>query len=155
MTDMAEMTGRKVLAITVSAFGVIIAVNFLLAYKAVSTFPGLEVPNSYVASQTFDADRAAQLALGWSLDAHYDRTGQVLELVLTDAKGAPAPVGDLSVLVGRPTEAREDSYPLFVETDGAYRAPLALNPGKWMLKVEAYAPDGTRFFRRLDLFVKG
>jgi nitrogen fixation protein FixH len=59
MTDMAEMTGRKVLAITVSAFGVIIAVNFLLAYKAVSTFPGLEVPNSYVASQTFDADRAA------------------------------------------------------------------------------------------------
>jgi nitrogen fixation protein FixH len=152
---MAEMTGRKVLAITVSAFGVIIAVNLLLAYKAVSTFPGLEVANSYVASQTFDADRAAQLALGWSLDAQYDRTGQVLELVFTDAKGAPARVGDLSVLVGRPTEAREDSYPLFVETNGAYRAPLALNPGKWMLKVEAYAPDGTRFFQRLDLFVKG
>jgi nitrogen fixation protein FixH len=151
---MAEMTGRKVLAITVSAFGVIIAVNLLLAYKAVSTFPGLEVPNSYVASQTFDADRAAQLALGWSLAADYDHTGQILELVFKDAKGAPAPVGDLSVLVGRPTEAREDSYPLFVETDGAYRAPLALNPGKWMLKVEAYAPDGTRFFRRLDLFVK-
>ena len=36
-----------------------------------------------------------------------------------------------------------------------YRAPLALNPGKWMMKVEAYAPDGTRFFQRLDLFVKG
>jgi nitrogen fixation protein FixH len=155
MTDMAEMTGRKVLAITVSAFGVIIAVNLLLAYKAVSTFPGLEVPNSYVASQTFDADRAAQLALGWSLDAHYDRTGQVLELVFKDAKGAPVPVDDLSVLVGRPTEAREDSYPLFVEANGAYRAPLALNPGKWMLKVEAYAPDGTRVFQRLDLFVKG
>jgi nitrogen fixation protein FixH len=155
MTDMAEMTGRKVLVITVSAFGVIIAVTFLLAYKAVSTFPGLEVPNSYVASQTFDADRAAQLALGWSLDAHYDRTGQVLDLVFTDAKGAPAPVGDLSVLVGRPTEAREDSYPVFSKQGGTFRAPLALNPGKWMLKVEARAPDGTRFFRRLDLFVKG
>ena len=152
---MAEMTGRKVLVITVSAFGVIIAVTFLLAYKAVSTFPGLEVPNSYVASQTFDADRAAQLALGWSLDAHYDRTGQVLDLVFTDAKGAPAPVGDLSVLVGRPTEAREDSYPVFSKQGGTFRAPLALNPGKWMLKVEARAPDGTRFFRRLDLFVKG
>jgi nitrogen fixation protein FixH len=75
--------------------------------------------------------------------------------VFKDAKGAPAPVGDLSVLVGRPTEAREDSYPLFVEANGAYSAPLALNPGKWMLKVEARAPDGTRFFRRLDLFVKG
>ena len=89
---MAEMTGRKVLVITVSAFGVIIAVNFLLAYKAVSTFPGLEVPNSYVASQTFDADRAAQLALGWSLAADYDHGASILELVFTDAGGAPAPV---------------------------------------------------------------
>jgi len=152
---MAEMTGRKVLVITVSAFGVIIAVNFLLAYKAVSTFPGLEVPNSYVASQTFDADRAAQVALGWSLAAEYDHGASILELVFTDAGGAPAPVGDLSVLVGRPTEAREDRYPVFVKDNGTYRAPLALNPGKWMLKVEARAPDGTRFFRRLDLYVKG
>lgn len=152
---MAELTGRKVLAITVSAFGVIIAVNLLMAYKAISTFPGLEVSNSYVASQTFDADRAAQLALGWSLAADYDRADAALELVFTDAKGAPAPVAGLLVLVGRPTEAREDSYPLFVGESGTYRAPLALNPGKWMLKVEAYAPDGTRFFQRLDLFVKG
>ncbi|MDZ4134978.1 MAG: FixH family protein, partial [Paracoccaceae bacterium] len=44
---MAELTGRKVLVITVSAFAVIIGVNLLLAYKAVSTFPGLEVKNSY------------------------------------------------------------------------------------------------------------
>lgn len=152
---MAELTGRKVFGITVSAFGVIIAVNLLMAYKAISTFPGLEVSNSYVASQSFDADRAAQLALGWSLAADYDSGGQVLELVFTDAAGAAALVGDLSVLVGRPTEARQDSYPLFVGENGAYRAPLALNPGKWMLKVEAYAPDGTRFFQRLDLFVKG
>ena len=130
---MAELTGRKVLGITVSAFGVIIAVNLLLAYKAISTFPGLEVSNSYVASQTFDADRAAQLALGWSLAAGYDHRDEALELVFTDAKGAPAPVAGLSVLVGRPTEAREDSYPLFAGESGTYRAPLALNPGKWML----------------------
>ena len=59
-----ELTGRHVLAITLAAFGVIIAVNMVMAVKAVSTFPGLETPNSYVASQRFDRDRAAQAALG-------------------------------------------------------------------------------------------
>ena len=54
-----ELTGRHVLAITLAAFGVIIAVNMVMAVKAVSTFPGLETPNSYVASQEFDRDRQA------------------------------------------------------------------------------------------------
>ena len=51
----APLTGRKVLLIAVVAFGVIIGVNVLMAVKAISTFPGLEVQNSYVASQVFDA----------------------------------------------------------------------------------------------------
>ncbi len=59
----SPITGFKVLMFAVAAFGTIIAVNVFMAYKAVSTFPGLEVANSYVASQTFDADRAAQEAL--------------------------------------------------------------------------------------------
>lgn len=62
-----ELTGRHVLAITLGAFGVIIAVNLLMAFKAVSTFPGLETPNSYVASQVFDAERVAQESLGWTV----------------------------------------------------------------------------------------
>ncbi len=99
---MTELTGRKVFAIVASAFGVIIAVNLLLAYKAVTTFPGLEVPNSYVASQTWDAERAAQKALGWELAAEYDHAAQALELTFTDAAGRPAPLTALSVLVGRP-----------------------------------------------------
>ena len=57
---MAELKGRHVLGIAVGAFGVIIAVNLVMAYQAISTFPGLEVANGYVASQTFDADRKAQ-----------------------------------------------------------------------------------------------
>ena len=52
---MRELTGKHVLVITVGFFGVIIAVNLLMAYKAISTFPGLEVSNSYVASQKFNS----------------------------------------------------------------------------------------------------
>jgi nitrogen fixation protein FixH len=64
---MAELTGRHVFAITAGSFGIIIAVNLLLAWKAVSTFPGVEVASSYAAGIGFDARRAAQVALGWQV----------------------------------------------------------------------------------------
>ena len=57
------------------------------------------------------------------------------------------------VLVGRPTEAKEDMQPRFVFEGGVYRAVAALNPGKWMMHVEARAPDGTLFRQRLNIFV--
>ncbi len=148
-----ELTGRHVLAITVGAFSVVIAVNITLAYQAIATFPGLEVKNSYVASQTFDSDRTAQLGLGWTLAVIYE-PGQ-LRLTFRDAAGLPAPVQGLDVLVGRPTEARDDTRPGFTETGGSFAAPLDLHPGKWMLHVQAFAPDGTAFRQRIDLFVKG
>lgn len=64
-----ELTGKHVLAITVSAFALIIGVNVFMAYSAIQTFPGLETDNSYVASQQFDRLKAAQLGLGWEVAA--------------------------------------------------------------------------------------
>ena len=152
---MGELTGKHVLGITVGAFTVIIAVNVLMAFKAVSTFPGLEVANSYVASQTWDAEMAAQKALGWQLAEEYDlKTGE-LRLTFTDATGAPVQLAGLSVLVGRPTEAKDDQKPDFVRVAGVYVARAALAPGKWMLHVEALAADGTPYRQRIDLLVEG
>ncbi|HCY99288.1 MAG: nitrogen fixation protein FixH [Rhodobacterales bacterium RIFCSPHIGHO2_02_FULL_62_130] len=152
---MRELTGRHVLGITVTAFAVIIGVNLVLAYKAVSTFPGLEVANSYVASQGFDAEKTAQMALGWTLDPIYDASRGELRLAFTDSKGQPAPVADLTVLLGRTTEAKDDTRPEFAREAGVYVAKAALQPGKWMMHVEARAMDGTLFRQRINLFVKG
>ena len=52
---MTEIKGWHVFATFAAAFGIIISVNLTLAFKAVATFPGLEVRNSYIASQSFDA----------------------------------------------------------------------------------------------------
>ncbi|MDZ4310770.1 MAG: FixH family protein [Cypionkella sp.] len=153
--EVREIKGWHVLAFTVAAFGVIIAVNLLMAYKAISTFPGLEVKNSYVASQTFDADRQAQLALGWTLLPSYDGEKQKLELAFTDAAGKPLVVEGLKVLLGRVTVARDDSAPQFIYEGGVYVAPAKLDPGKWMLHVTARSGDGVLFQQRLNLFVKG
>ncbi len=147
---MGELTGRHVLAITVGAFSVIIAVNLVMAFKAVSTFPGLEVDNGYVASQTFDAEMKAQKALGWTL-VHGYADGQ---LTIDIRQGAAvAPVTKLAVLLGRTTEAKDDTTPDFHLRGGVWVADVALNRGKWMMMVEATAPDGTVFRQRLDLFV--
>jgi len=152
---MSEFTGRKMAIVMVSFFGVIIAVNFLMAYKAVSTFPGLEVQNSYVASQTFDSNRAAQKALGWTMTPDYDVAESRLYLRFTDASGQPAPLSDLSVLVGRTTEAKDDQRPEFVNAAGLWTAPLDLAPGRWLLRVNARSPDGTLFSQRVGILVEG
>lgn len=148
---MGELTGKHVLGITVGAFSVIIGVNVVMAVKAVSTFPGLEVDNGYVASQSFDADRKAQDALGWTLSHGY-ANGR-LSIDIRKGAGA-APVTTLDVLLGRTTEASEDTNPVFVRKNGVWVSDVQLNPGKWMMMVKAMAPDGTVFRQRLDLFVE-
>ena len=147
------LTGRMVFAITAFAFAIIIAVNVTLAVKAVTTFPGLEVRSSYVASQSFDADRNAQEALGWTF-AHDYHAG-VLSLTFTGRDGRPANVASVTALVGRPAEAADDVAPAFVSAGGGYRAEVDLDAGKWMVQVDAVAEDGTKFHKRFDIMVKG
>jgi len=148
------LTGRKVLAIVVSAFALIIAVNVYMAVQAISTFPGLEVKNSYVASQTFDVDRASQESLGWTVTHSYGPDG-VLTLVMRDAHGLPAPVRSLSVMLGRTTHVRDDRLVDLVYTGGVYTAKLDLQPGKWLLHLDATSEDGIAFRQRYDMFVNG
>ncbi|MDS9468536.1 FixH family protein [Paracoccus sp. MBLB3053] len=143
-----ELTGRHVLAITVAAFGIIIAVNVLMAVKAVGTFPGLEVANSYVASQRFDQERTAQKSLGWTVTPDYD--GREMVLAIRDAQGNPAPIRDMEVTVGRPTYVRDDRHLNLVNRGGLYVAPLDLPAGLWNIHIRAIAWDGTEFRQRID-----
>lgn len=152
---MREITGRHVLMFTVGAFGVIIAVNLLMAWKAISTFPGLEVANSYVASQDFDKRRAEQEALGWTVSHDYNPASGRLTLKLTDAAGQPAAVSDIRILLGRTTAAGQDQRPVLTQVGTEWEADVALGDGKWLLRIEALAEDGTLFEQRLDFFVRG
>lgn len=145
-------TGRKFFLIIASAFAVIIGINLTMAYLAVSTFPGLEVKNSYVASQSFDADRRAQLALGW--DVSSEIVDGTLRLSILDDAGVPVRVASLRSTLGRPTYAGEDQVPEFVFDGTTYVAPVDLAPGNWNLRMVATANDGTKFRQRIVLYVK-
>lgn len=148
-----EFTGRKALATIVGAFTLIIGVNLFMAYQAVGTFPGMDVKNSYVASQSFDKDREVQIALGWTVSVSY-QNGE-LQVEVVDKTGQPADVAKLNAIVGRPTHVRDDQTPEFQQRQGVFKAPLTLGPGTWNLRLNATSLDGTPFKQRLEFYVKG
>ena len=145
------LTGHKVFAIFASFFVVIIGVNLVLAWQAIATFPGLETANSYVASQTFDDDRAAQLALGWTVTAAVHQ-GE-LQVSITDAEGMPVQAAAISGIFGRATVTRDDQTPDFAFDGALYRAAVTADQGNWNLRLQAQAEDGTMFRQRLPIVV--
>ena len=153
MTDAKPLTGRKVFVIVASAFGVIIAVNLVMAWNAVSTFPGLEVRNSYVASQGFNDRLAAQRALGWTMEV--EQTDGEVTLIFTDATGAPVPVDTVEAFIARTTHTRDDTALDLTRSGNRFSAPIDLAPGNWNIHVAARSIDGRDFAQRLPLRVRG
>lgn len=152
---MAErtLTGRHVLAMFVGGFSIIIGVNLALAFNAVRTFPGLEVKNSYLASQHFDVERAAQLALGWDIAVAVD--GDQLTLRIDDDAGPVSPQITRATL-GRATHVGEDQALQLAFDGDAHRATITpLGTGNWNLRLVAIAADGTEFKQRVVLRVRG
>lgn len=147
-----QITGRQVFLGFAAAFGVIIAVNVFMAVKAVKTFPGLEVANSYVASQEFNERKAAQEALGWSIRA--DHSDGMLILQINDADGKPVRPKVLHAIVGRATSIAEDVEPVFAFNGTAHEAPVELGGGNWNIRMTAIAEDGTEFTQRVILHIK-
>lgn len=156
MTDTATapkvLTGRHVLGIFVGCFSVIIAVNLTLAYQAVATFPGLETSNSYVASQHFEADRAAQDALGW--DVTPTLADGTLTVQILDSAGQPVQPAQITAILGRPTQVADDLVPAFSWSGTAFTAPADMAYGAWSLRLEMTAADGTAYRRLYPLFVR-
>ena len=83
MTSQAvnPFTGRKMTAIMVAFFGVVIVVNVYMARETTATFGGEVVENSYVASQHYNHwldEASAEDALGWTARATRQADGHVI-----------------------------------------------------------------------------
>ena len=154
MSHSRELTGRHVFFIFAGAFATIIVVNLILAVSAIWTFPGLEVENSYIASQKFNARQESQQTLGWSVDAQ--AKDERIYLTITEEKsGIPIQVEDLIATIGRTTHTRDD-FTLNFRYDGiSYVAPAMLSKGNWNIRVSARSHDGIEFTQRLQIYVLG
>ncbi|TIY08576.1 MAG: cytochrome oxidase, partial [Mesorhizobium sp.] len=94
-----EFTGRHMLTTILAFFGVVIAVNLTMATFASTSWTGLVVENTYVASQQFNQkaeEGRAQAALGWTGKLTIS-WGEV-RYSLSDAAGKPVPLRSVKVL---------------------------------------------------------
>ena len=143
---MTEIKGWHVFTGFAFAFSIIISVNLALAYNAVRTFPGLEVKNSYVASQSFQVERSAQDALGWDVSATVSGDRLALEIL---KGGEPVAPEIVDATFGRATTVAQDQTPVFAFDGKHLVADVDAGPGNWNLRLKARAADGTIFRQRI------
>jgi nitrogen fixation protein FixH len=133
-------TGWHMTAIIVAFFGVVIAVNVVMAYYAASTFSGTVVDNSYVASQEYNgwlAEARAEARLGWTTTFALDDARHP-EITVT-AGGAPLGYLTATGVAQHPLGRAPDINLHFVSTgDGRLRARELLPPGRWQVHVEVH-----------------
>ena len=155
------ITGRDVLVMLLGLFGLVVAVNGVFIYFAVTSFSGLETENAYVKGLAYNETlRAAdaQRALGWTVElSHRPVDGGLEDVAVSFRDEGGNPVENLAVdaVLRRPVDDGFDRN-IALEPLGAgrYGAAFALPlRGQWDVHLKATAPDGTayRLERRLWL----
>ena len=146
-----QFTGYHAAAIIVSFFGVVIAVNLVMANFAISTFGGTVVDNTYVASQEYNnwLEKAReQEAHGWQL-SEPARVNEKLALTISDSMGNPLGQAKVTALIEHPVGKTESFNFDFVEAQpGQYQSVKPLPAGRWKLKITVN--QGGRDFRLLS-----
>ena len=139
-------TGRHMLGIMLAFFGVIIAVNLVMATVATRTFGGKVVENSYVASQRFNdwlAEGRAQDRLGWSTSFSLDRARRI-----TIAASTPAGALEAARIhaVARHPLGREPDLALTFRPAGGgrYVSTGPLPVGRWQVQFEIHRGDDVK-----------
>lgn len=134
-------TGKHFAVIIVAFFAVVISVNVYMARAATSTFGGVVVENSYVASQNFNtwlAEAEKEKALGWTATAVRLNDNR-LSVTLA---GAPAEGVDLVVTARHPLGRAPDRELRFSrQADGSFVSDKALDAGRWRLRFDARAGE--------------
>lgn len=133
-----RFTGWHMTTILVAFFGVVLAVNVVMARYAIGTFGGTVVNNSYVASQKYNgwldaAERQAKL--GWTVRAALNEDRHLFVTVDKDALplGGLAGVATIHHPLGRqPTQ----TISLAPAGEGRLVSVEPLPAGRWDVRLE-------------------
>jgi nitrogen fixation protein FixH len=137
------LLGRHVLMMMISFFGVIVAVDGFMIYRAVSTFGGLETQDAYrkglAYNQRISRD-AEQAHAGWQDTVEIGGAGQHLRITLRDPAGAPITGKRLAAKIGRPATDRFDvTLDLAEIRAGVYEAAIpVVAEGSWIVELSAF-----------------
>ncbi len=135
-----QFTGWHAAGALVAFFGVVVAVNVTMARFATSTFGGIVVENSYVASQEFNRwlEQAEESEkLGWRHQLGWRPDGRLV----VSLDGAPADVA-ITAMARHPV-GRLPEVPLSFEVEGPgqYVSREELPNGRWYIRLEGRAGE--------------
>lgn len=132
-----EFTGRHMAIVMVSFFGVVIAVNLVMATFATRTFGGTVVDNSYVASQRYNGwlEKARQQAeLQWDVRPQIDPEGHLIARASTPAGALVGAI--FAVKASHPVgRAPDREMILRASAPGMYRSSEPLPEGRWLIQL--------------------
>ncbi len=147
-----RLTGLMVLCYLVGFFAVVMGVNGVLIYEALSTLSGVDSKSAYQAGRMFEQDVAmavAQDALQWHVEAKLrpSANGARLDIDARDAAGRPLASMDATATFERPTDRRLDRDVAVTEdAPGRFHGNAEIPPGQWDLVIEL-SRQGERQFR--------
>jgi nitrogen fixation protein FixH len=134
MRKSRSFTGKHMALVFVAGFGIVIAVNLLMASFAIGSFHGTVVDNSYVASQNYNgwlAKAEASKNLGWDVRASQRADGRVV----LDTAGVPAGA-QVAAEAERPLGARENTPLAFApDAGGRWISDKPLAGGRWQMRI--------------------
>jgi nitrogen fixation protein FixH len=145
-TDQSALTGRHVVYVLFTFFGVVFAVNGYFLYAALSTHTGIVAVEPYRKGLAYNVRIAAderQRQLGWLTDVNASAGGKI-SLSMRDHAGLPVVGQQVTAALGRPSTDRFDRKLDLRETEpGLYTAEwAALQPGSWLAQIEVRSARG-------------
>lgn len=140
-----RFTGFHITAILVAFFGIIIAVNLVMAHAATRTFGGLLAKNGYVASRDYNrwiAASEAQERLGWSFESLVANDHLVLAV-----QGVTNP--ELRVVAEHPLGGEPTREIKMAQIgEGQFRSQEMIAKGRWKIRISVrQGPSEARFVR--------
>lgn len=158
-----RLTGRHVLTILLSVFGVIFCVNAYMITRAIGSFPGTVTESSYRDSQHFNSEIAAGIAQaerGWQVGATAERgpDGHArFSVEAHDAKGQPISGVTFKARLEHPANRSLDRHTALtpIGADGRFEGTVTdISPGKWTLVVEGDGAEGRMFLSRTAIMLR-
>lgn len=146
-----RFTGRHMTVILIAFFAVVVAVNVTMARLAGTTFGGVVVENSYVASQHFNRwldEAAREKAFGWAAGVHRIPGGRMVLALRGGGDRIVRVVATARHPLGRVPDRDLVFTPL---EEGRFVSRQTLPPGRWRIRFTVEA-DGRTWRTEEDLF---
>ena len=155
MTDIAASRRSAWIPwVFVGGMGLVVAVNVVFVYFALTTFTGTTVPRAFERGRQYDlvmAEAARQAALGWQVEVAL--AGTRVTVSARDAEGRPL-TATVEGALHRPLQ--DLALPVGFQATGAGRwagvAEIPL-PGQWEARITVTTPDGAHKDVTRRLFV--